>query len=168
MEKEEKISAEVVLVLLVFTGLLLAGVLREVNKRAGTPFFPLLLGSGMIAGYFRGSLGVIYGESLSLALSTDPRAILLIFLPALLFESGLSINWYLFKKSAGKVLLLAFPGVAVGSLMLGISWNWILGYSSEMGLFGALTATSILCATDPISVTFFYIGSFNSPLDCGS
>jgi len=36
--------------------------------------------------------------------------------------------------------------------MLGFSWNYILGYSSEFPLAGALTFSSIACATDPVAV----------------
>jgi hypothetical protein len=46
-------------VLFIFVGLLLGGLLREVNKKTKIPYTPMLLVLGILLGYFRESLGPI-------------------------------------------------------------------------------------------------------------
>jgi hypothetical protein len=46
-------------VLFIFVGLLLGGLLREVNKKTKIPYTPMLLVLGIFLGYFRESLGPI-------------------------------------------------------------------------------------------------------------
>jgi len=74
----------------------------------------------------------------------------MIFIPTLLFESGYNCDFYVFKRNIVNVLLLAFPGVLMGSIMLGWcihtflyrDWDW-----APCLMFGA-----IVSATDPVAV----------------
>ena len=43
--------------------------------------------------------------------------LLLIFLPALIFESAFGMSWHIFKKEFGKILLLAGPGVIIVAIL---------------------------------------------------
>ena len=70
-------------------------------------------------------------------------------------SSNLAFNceWHVFKKSLGNILLLAGPGVLIGTALIAICLKVILGYSDEeMTWFNALTLGCILCATDPVAV----------------
>lgn len=153
-EGEEE-PGEVLVVLFIILGLLIGGLLREVNKATGFPYSPMLLVVGTLAGVYKAEMGTTLNSAIEIVLQIDPEAILMIFIPTLIFESGFNMNWYVFKKNVWQVLLLAFPGVAVGAAILGVALNYVLGYSSELSFYGAMTAMSIVCATDPIAVLPF-------------
>jgi monovalent cation:H+ antiporter, CPA1 family len=78
----------------------------------------------------------------------SPELILLIFLPALLFEAAWNLKLKHLRENILPILLLAVPGVAVSVgvvgmvLHYGIGWPWATSL-----LFGA-----IISATDPVSV----------------
>jgi hypothetical protein len=71
-------------VFFIFFGLLCGALLREVNKKVGIPYTPMLLVLGIIIGYFREDLGVV-GESANILKSMSPHMILLAFIPILIF-----------------------------------------------------------------------------------
>jgi CPA1 family monovalent cation:H+ antiporter len=78
----------------------------------------------------------------------SPKLILLIFLPALLFEAAWNLRLEHLRENLAPILLLAVPGVLVSVgivgtvLHYGIGWPWATAL-----LFGA-----IISATDPVSV----------------
>lgn len=71
------------------------------------------------------SLGILIGaleyenESLAAAIQIwaqlDPHMILLLFLPALLFESAFNTDWHIFKVELPQVLLLAGPALLINT-----------------------------------------------------
>ncbi len=82
------------------------------------------------------------------AVHISPELILLIFLPALLFEAAWNLRLEHLRENLTPILLLAVPGVVVSVgiagtvLHYGIGWPWATAL-----LFGA-----IISATDPVSV----------------
>jgi monovalent cation:H+ antiporter, CPA1 family len=82
------------------------------------------------------------------AVHISPELILLIFLPALLFEAAWNLRLQHLRENLAPILLLAVPGVVVsvgiaGTILhYGIGWPWATAL-----LFGA-----IISATDPVSV----------------
>jgi len=68
------------------------------------------------------------------------------------FEAAYNTDLYFFKKEFYQVILLAGPGVMIGALMLSVVFNFVLGYSSEFNIYGGLTFSSIICATDTVAV----------------
>ena len=80
----------------------------------------------------------------------DPRLILFIFLPALIFEGAMSTDYYVFRHQFAGGMTMAFPGMLlqvvlialVGMYVFPYGWGWV-----ESLLFGA-----ILSATDPVAV----------------
>lgn len=68
----------------IFFGLLCGALLREVNKKVGIPYTPMLLVLGILVGYCREGLGVV-GESAEVIKSMSPHMILLAFIPILIF-----------------------------------------------------------------------------------
>ena len=115
------------------------------------PYTPLLLVTGIILGGYTDKLGV-FGQGLEIILGIDPHGILLIFIPILVFEAAYNTDLYFFKKEFYQVLTLAGPGVAVGAIFLAVVFNYILGYSEEFNIYGALTFGAIACATDTVAV----------------
>ena len=77
-----------------------------------------------------------------------PNIVLVIFLPALLFEGSLKLQIRQLLENALPILLLATAGVLAATLITGFAAHWLLGLPLLVALvFGAVTA-----ATDPISV----------------
>lgn len=94
----------------------------------------------------------IIGESAELMSRINPHMILFIFIPVLIFESGFNCDWYVFKRALLNIIILATPGVLVGSVLLGFCLKKILGYQEDLNWSGAFTMGAILCATDPVAI----------------
>ena len=81
-----------------------------------------------------------------LPLSRD--LIFTVFLPPLIFEASLQIEWPEFRRDLPITLLLAFAGVVVAAGVVAVGTHVALGWTwLGAGLFGMLIA-----ATDPVSV----------------
>jgi Na+:H+ antiporter len=77
-----------------------------------------------------------------------PDVSLIVFLPALLFEGSLKIQFRHLVENLVPILLLATLGVLVATLITGFAVYWVIGLTLSTALvFGA-----IISATDPISV----------------
>jgi Na+:H+ antiporter len=77
-----------------------------------------------------------------------PDVILIVFLPALVFEGGVKLNVRHLLRNSAPLLLLANLGVLLAALVTGYLVHWTTGLPVEIALlFGA-----IISATDPISV----------------
>jgi NhaP-type Na+/H+ or K+/H+ antiporter len=80
----------------------------------------------------------------------DPHLLLFSFLPALLFADSMGLNWRLWKRCLPQCLLLAGPGVLIGTVLTACVGFYIFPYGwswREAAMFG-----SILSATDPVAV----------------
>jgi hypothetical protein len=76
----------------------------------------------------------------------SPNIVLVIFLPALLFEGSLKLRLRQLRENALPMLLPATIGVLAATLITGSAAHWFLGLPLLVALvFGAVTA-----ATDPI------------------
>lgn len=76
---------------------MISGFVREINKKTGIPYTPMLFLIGMFVGIFEKNLGLI-GEAVNKVSMINPHGILMIFLPILIFESGFNSDWHTFKK----------------------------------------------------------------------
>ncbi len=77
-----------------------------------------------------------------------PDVILIVFLPALVFEGSVKLNVRDLLRNSAPLLLLANFGVLLAALVTGYLVHWTTGLPVEIALlFGA-----IISATDPISV----------------
>lgn len=75
-------------------------------------YHPILLISGIVLGVTYDSWGLL-GEATHLVSKAQPRGILAIFLPCLIFQSAFKTEWHVFKKLASQSLILG----VLGSLM---------------------------------------------------
>ncbi len=81
-------------------------------------------------------------------LHLTPHLILVVFLPALLFEATLHIEATTLRKTLLPIGLLAIPGVLLTAAIVGVLVHWGVGFDWPTALlFGAIVA-----ATDPIAV----------------
>jgi len=115
--------------------------------------------------------GVALGEAVATFNSIDPHLFLMLFLPALLFESGLKLNTHIFGRLANQALLLAGPGVIITMCIAaafikavfptdtaqGYGWSW-----GVCLLFGSMAA-----ATDPVAVVAL-LGELGAPASLGT
>ena len=146
------IPIEAIICLFVFIAILIGSVFRQLYKTLSIPYTPALMIFGIILGVLATRLG-IFGESLILSTHIDPHGILMVFLPTLLFESAMSVDWYVFKKSFPNILLLAGPGVFVSIMLIGVCLKVIIRYGDEdVSWVAAFTLGSIISTTDPVAV----------------
>ena len=97
----------------------------------------------------------IFIESVVIWDNFNPQLILYLFIPALIFGEVANLNMHHLKSTNLQGILLAGPGALIGALLLGffiVTCSMIpcplTGWSTNtVYLF-----TSILCATDPVSV----------------
>lgn len=88
------------IILLVFIGLLLAIASYELKKWLSIPVAPALLIMGIllrIVGEYIPQLST----SVELLDRLDPALVLLVIMPALIFEASLATDWYTFKQELG-------------------------------------------------------------------
>ena len=79
--------------------------------------------------------------------------ILLIFLPALIFESAFGSDSHIMSVEFGQILIMAGPIVLMATGLSGVCTYYVLGYNTEQFPFSAaLLLGSILSATDPVAV----------------
>jgi CPA1 family monovalent cation:H+ antiporter len=123
-------------------------------RRARVPYTVALVLTGLLLGDF----------DLFPAPQLTKELLLFAFLPGLIFEAALHIDWREFRDNALTILLLAVPGVIasmalitllltplIGSLGLGAGFGW-----RQALVFGAL-----ISATDPVAVVglFRHLGA---------
>lgn len=150
--KEEKTEpAEAYIIFFLITTLLIGAICREISKKTNIPYTPQLLLIGVLLGSYYKNLGD-FSISIEKMLSINPKGILFIFIPTLIFESGFNIEHFILKREILQVLILAIPGVIIGLFITGFSFRELLGYSNEFSWSACLSFSSIICATDPVAV----------------
>ena len=77
-----------------------------------------------------------------------PDVILILFLPALVFEGSVKLDVRALLRNSVPLLLLANVGVLIAALVTGSLVHWLIG----LPVLIALLFGSIISATDPISV----------------
>lgn len=116
------------------------------------PFTPTLFIVSILMGKFSDELGIV-GDSITATSGIDPRGILLIFLPPLIFQSSFNSDWYVFRKQAVQIFILAFPSVLVSALLIMLSIKLVIGYDDSYYTYiQAFMFGSILSCTDTVAV----------------
>lgn len=96
-----------------------------------------------------GGLGVL-STSMAMWSHIDPHLLLFAFLPALLFGDAMGLNLHLSKKCFKQCLLLAGPGVLVGTAMTAAAGYYVFPY--KWSAMFSLAFGVIMAATDPVAV----------------
>jgi CPA1 family monovalent cation:H+ antiporter len=127
--------------------LIAASIIAVIAKRIGIPYtVALVLGGLLLSLVHLPTLAPLHQGHRPVWLTPD--VILILFLPALLFEGSLKIELRHIRTDIAPLLLLANLGVLVATLVTGL----VIHYAVGMSLIVALLFGSILSATDPISV----------------
>lgn len=136
-------------VLLLMTLLALGMVTAGLFRRLPIPYTVLLV----VIGGILGQLAQIWPPLAPLReFELTPELVLFIFLPTLIFESGLNLNARQLVRNLAPVLILAVPGMLVSAFLVGFGLYEWLGMSLAIALvFGAL-----ISATDPVAVVALF------------
>lgn len=120
------------------TILLTASLVAILSRRLHVPYSAGLVLAGIVL--------ALLPFSIDLPLSRD--LIFSVFLPPLVFEAALQLEWRRFRRELPVTGVLAFAGVVIAGTVVAAGTHWTLGWSwLGAGLFGVLIA-----ATDPVSV----------------
>lgn len=139
-------STVIELVGMVVALLLVAGVVRAFTKRVKLPFTVVLVLAGIALKQLAD-----YGPALFRPIAEhpiSPDVILFVFLPTLIFESAFNLDARQLKQNLLPVLMLAIPGLAVSTAMIGTLVWW----ATPFDLPASLLLGAILSATDPVAV----------------
>jgi CPA1 family monovalent cation:H+ antiporter len=126
--------------------LLLVCLVAMLARRTKVPYTVALVVVGLVLGLS----GALPGVQLT------PGLILLVFLPALLFESAFNLDFGHLMENRRQISFMAIPGPLISTLAVG----WLLHVAVGLDLRSALLFGAIISATDPISVaaTFRELG----------
>ena len=135
----------------VFIALLFACIVIHARTVLKVPTSALLMLSGIVLRIIGQYFGML-GSAVVTMDGIEAETILLIFLPALIFECAFSTDWYTFRKEIGQILLLATTAVVLSAIQTAVMIRYILGFSDVFGWYTALMLGAILSATDHVSV----------------
>ena len=127
--------------------LIAAAMIAMLAERLKVPYTVSLVFGGLI-------LGIIHIPILSPLQAghrpewLTPDVILILFLPALVFEGSVKLDVRALVQNSMPLLLLANAGVLIAALVTGYLVHWLIG----LPMLIALLFGSIISATDPISV----------------
>lgn len=62
------------------------------------------------------------------AQNINPKLLLAVFLPVLLFGSAFMLDYHTVRRQKWAILLLAFPGVALGTILTAVLVKYTLPY----------------------------------------
>jgi CPA1 family monovalent cation:H+ antiporter len=127
--------------------LVIAATIAILAKRYSIPYTAALVFGGLMLG----SIHLSVFSPLQPGHRPDwltPEVILILFLPALVFEGSIKIDLQQLLRNALPVLFLANAGMLVAAVVTGLVVHWLVG----MPILFALIFGAIISATDPISV----------------
>ncbi|MCF6252292.1 MAG: cation:proton antiporter [Methylococcaceae bacterium] len=137
------------ILLITFFLLFLAMVVASVCRYIGIPHTVLLVILGLALNlsepYFPGDFSMSYFQ-------LTHELVLFVFLPALIFESALSLDARGLLKNLIPILVLAIPGMVVSMALVGLG----LWLSLDINLVIAFLFGALISATDPVAVVALF------------
>src|SRR5882724_2581411 len=127
--------------------LIAASIIAMLAKRLNLPYSVSLVLGGLLLGAIRFPAVSALQQELPAHWLT-PDVILILFLPALIFEGSIRIDMRDLRRDIVPLLLLATVGVLTATVVTGYTVHWLLG----LPVLFALLFGAIISATDPISV----------------
>lgn len=97
-------------------------------------------------------VGLVLTIQHSLTVTLTPELILTLFVPPLVFEAALNINFEELRRSLPAVLVLAVPGVILTALIVG----GLLSLTTPLALPVAMIFGALISATDPVAVVAMF------------
>lgn len=118
--------------------LVVASLVAMLSRRIGLPYTAGLVLAGIALAYL----------PIGAELPLSRELIFTIFLPPLIFEAALQMQWQRFREQMPLTVVLAFVGVAISASLVAGGMHWLLGWS----WLGAAFFGVLIAATDPVSV----------------
>lgn len=137
------------IVLFVFIAILLSVIIYEAKKVVKLPVSPMLL----LAGLMLRTLGTYFGslkDAVEIVDKIDHDSVLLIFMPALIFESSFFTDWFIFKREIWQILPLATTAVGLSACLTAFMFKYVLEY--DLTWYESLVFGTMLSATDHVAV----------------
>jgi sodium/hydrogen exchanger 10/11 len=85
-------------------------------------------------------------------MAMDPDFLLVLFLPALIFESAANADFHTMKMQKWKILIMAFPMLLGATYATASVMYWVLGYQEVMPWSACVLFGAVISATDPVAV----------------
>lgn len=134
---------------LVFGLLLLAMVSASISRKVALPYSVFLVIIGLLINLSE----TLFNQTwLIHDFHLTNELVLFVFLPALIFESALSLDARSLLKNLLPVLVLAIPGMFISMLLVGVG----LWYSLSLNIYVALLFGALISATDPVAVVALF------------
>ena len=123
-----------------------------INRKIGLPYTPAIFIVGLLCGFYSHHLSIL-GESLEIICQINPKGLLQIFLPILIFEKAFNLDWHVFRTEISQILVLSFPCVILNAVLITLSIKLLLLYEdSYYSWTAAFMFASIISCTDPIAI----------------
>ena len=135
--------------LAIVAALLLTSIVGMIAQRLRLPYTISLVIVGLVFAALRDSFFPDFDPGLHLT----PQLLFTVLLPALVFEAAFHLELRHFLRTWRAVLMLAVPGVLVGTVLtFGLSWLVLHLLGLQLPMAVLLLAATILAATDPVGV----------------
>lgn len=125
--------------------------LKMFSGYSGIPYTSMITVVGLLCGIYHSEMGRI-GVAIDIYSKMNAHMILLLFLPALIFESAFNSDWHIFKVEFAQILIMAGPMLLCSTILSALMMKYILGYTGEFTFEACLLYGSIISATDPVAV----------------
>jgi len=150
-------DSQVVILLFLFLGLAVGVIMQQLMTRTtsaivnAVPYscVMFLIGLGL-AGYSQSLEDDEFNASLNEWVRFDADMMLFIFLPPLVFGEAMNLNWHHSKTLFTSALLLAAPGVMLGTVFMGMFIKLLIPYNFSWLL--CLLVGAVLASTDTVAV----------------
>ena len=125
-----------------------------ISKSLAIPYTPLLAIFGVVVGILHANGYVPYKEALDVWVNIDPHIVLIVFMPALIFESAFNSDWHIFKMQFSGILYAAGPLLIICIVLTALTIRYIFLYDDHLNftMEAALLFGTIISATDPVAV----------------
>ena len=110
-----------------FLCMLIGQLLKQFANWSGVPYTSLLTVFGILVGIYKDKLGRLEAGISGWA-EIDPHLMLLLFLPALVFESAFNSDWHIFKVEIWQVIIMAGPLLLGATYLTAFMMRFVLGY----------------------------------------
>jgi NhaP-type Na+/H+ or K+/H+ antiporter len=119
--------------LFLFMMCLIGQLMKQFSAFSGIPFTSLITVIGLIFGILteKYDLGRL-GKAIMVYSRLDAHLLLLIFLPALIFESAFNSYWHIFKVELAQILIMAGPMLLGSTVLSAIMMTYIFQYQEVL------------------------------------
>jgi sodium/hydrogen exchanger 10/11 len=130
--------------------MVLGQLMKQLSTLIKIPSTSMLTVIGFIIGMTYHHMGK-FGKAIKVYSHIDAQTLLLVFLPALIYESSSSSDWHIFKVEFPQIMIMAGPMLLLAIFLTAFEFKYILSYD-KFGWPEALLFGAIISATDPVAV----------------